>query len=271
MSFDFNIKLTNTQIDLSLSEAMPFNAFPEEMLLKILAENPVTADSAAALVCKSWNTAVKKLPDLSLKVYGKTEWEKYYGFVLEDGIPPLPHNIDRIAREFRRRLGGKQEAPTCSVFLIPKGLNLKTLKELIEKPLDGYATQFNPFVTWLGVFNFSDKQSVLESHWVLMTNGVIEGSRGMWEQDQEELLATKGGEGCCPPLMIDACVCSFMNYVSSRARLFDRDTWTYVKPETTLDEEERPFVVGGFEFQGLDLNDHYPSDSIGVAACIKFY
>jgi len=102
-------------------------------------------------------------------------------------------------------------------------LTLKTLGELVKKPLQGPATQYRHFK--LGEYT---DPAAPPSHWVLMTRDVIEGSRNKSYQDQQTLLSQKGHGFYAVPTILDVTVCIVMEYVRSGTRLYSNSpcTWT---------------------------------------------
>ena len=112
------------------------------------------------------------------KVFGKKEWEKYFGDIGEE--PPLPANIERILNEPCSFWPGKKVKETHLLVLIPNEVNGKPftmnyLGKLIQRPKSGHSTKYMDYSNHA-------KEAVGDksypSHWVLMTRNIIPGSIG---------------------------------------------------------------------------------------------
>lgn len=162
------------------------------------------------------------------------------------------------------------------LVLIPETVNGKpldsiTLGELVRDPKDGHATKYAHI--WDAIVKEHGNQSVVKSHWVLMTKDVIEESRNKSYTDQQALitdLAKKTGIDYEVPNVLDAAICIFMKYISSEERLFSDRPATYTRCQEKI--EGKQIIVGGFYPFGLSVEtSSIDYHSIGVAALRKFF
>jgi len=186
------------------------------------------------------------LPDPNLKVFGKEAWKEYYHFEVDGEIPPLPEEIGQIVNDLRTRLKGEKEAPTFSLLLMPKGLTLNQLKDLVQNPAKGNSTQFN-IGSWSKIFKELGDKPIENSYWILMTNDVIEGSRNKSYADQVKVVEEKAGSEWQVPKLLEAAVCSFMNHVSSgeeKTYLFGQKPWTFTRCQEKISgwQEEKNYA-----------------------------
>ena len=221
-------------------------------------------DHKTFLVCKLWNLVVQKLPDPTLKVFGKEAWKDYYNLEVEEEAPPLPKKIYQITRSLRCRLAGKNEAPPCTAILMPEGLTLYKLIGLMKEPFKGNSTKFNGYLISLSrEFN----EHVKKSYWFVITNGVIEGSRGKNYVDQTALVRQKTGSECELPKILEALACCAMHHVSSGKCLFGQ------APQTVTGCQEQvngyPMIVGG-NASGRFFAYSFDALISGAAASRKF-
>ena len=153
------------EIGPSINEVLPL-----DMIRLVLGNIPIFSERSVSLVCKSWAEMVPKLPDYTLNIFGQEAWEGL-GLKVEGDIPQLPENILQQTRKLRRKLSGEKEAPRCSVILMPKGMTLNKLKELMESKGIKFRYISRSILTQLG------DAPIDKSYWYLITNDVIEGSK----------------------------------------------------------------------------------------------
>jgi serine/threonine protein kinase len=206
-------------------------------------------------------------PLLPSCAFGAAEWKKYFGDV---GIePPLPKDIDQILSASCPFWPGKKVQETHLLVLVPqtvggKSLTLKTLGELVKKPLTGPATELN-----VGYYlkAYTDPAAP-PSHWVLMTRDLIEGSPHKSYKDQQKLLNKKGQGDYAVPTILDATVCIFMEHFRSGTRLYPSNPGcgVYTRCQEKYDDDSQ-FIVGCFASYGLHVREHsYDFNSSGVGA-----
>jgi hypothetical protein len=181
-------------------------------------------------------------PVLPAWVCGAAEWKKYIG---DPGVePPLPPEIIQ-------RLG---ELNANNVLvLIPETVNgrpldLKLMGELVQKPLQGHATQYRGF----NLGQYVDRPTS-KSHWALLTRTVIEGSRNKFYEEEQPVLnsySLKTGIPYEVPTVLDATVCNFMEYVRFGTWLYGDKPWTFTWCQEKYDANYH-LVVGGGSAPGL--------------------
>jgi hypothetical protein len=188
------------------------------------------------------------------KAFGPKEWFIHFGNDLSH-VPPLPHNIAEILSSPCPFWPSKRVHETHLLVLIPQTvhdqpLTLKILRELVKKPLTGFATK--NFMFELGEYTDPDAPP---SHWVLLTRDVIEGSRKKSYPDQQTLLSQKGHGVYAVPTVLDAAVCIFTEYVRSGIGLYLNSPrpYTYTICQEKHDADFQ-LVVGGFGPDGLDVS-----------------
>ncbi len=210
----------------------------------------------------------KKISIVPSIAFGAAEWKKYFGDV---GVePPLPSNIDQILMGPCPIWPDKKVHETHLLTLIPKTVNgtpltLKNLGELVQKPLQGNATQYRSF----SLGEYSDTP-VPASHWILMSRDVIPNSRKKSYKDQQTL--AQGCTGYAIPSVLGAAVAIFMEYVRSGTRLYNNNPWTYTSCQEQYNKNWQ-LVVGGFAPGGLHVSDYYVvggTEGLGVGVSRKF-
>ncbi len=201
--------------------------------------------------------------------FGPEQWEEHFGDVGE--VPPLPDNIEEILASDCPHFPGKKVSDTHMLTLIPatvdgKSFTLNRLGELIKSPKKGFATRYNYYNE--KVCGQIGSQAPEKSYWVLMTKGILDGSRGKSRNKQLEVAA--GKKEYEAPTVLEAATTVLMNHVSSGLRLLPHEPWTL----TCCLEQINAFksVVGHFDFSGLSINYAYYDDdlNVGVAAARKF-
>jgi hypothetical protein len=233
----------------SISSAMPTDVM-ENIIFRNL---PFSVLGRCSLVCKVWREmSEKQINTFSHeKAFGPKEWFIHFGIDLSN-VPRLPPDIAEILSSDCPFWPSKEVHETHLLVLVPQTvngqpLNLKTLGELVKKPLKGLATQLRSFI--LGKYTDPTAPS---SHWVLLTRDVIEGSRNKSYPDQQTLLSQKGQGVYAVPTILDATVCIFMEYVRSGTRLYSDSPWTYTRCQEKHNAKWQ-LGVGGFASGGLHV------------------
>src|SRR5579872_7140431 len=131
----------------SISSAMP--TLPTEVIGNIIFRNlSLPALGICSSVCKVWREMAEKQINLFSheKVFGPKEWFIHFGTHLRN-VPRLPPNIAEILSSDCPFWPRKKVHETHLLVLVPQTVNgqpltLKTLGELVKKPLTGSATQY---------------------------------------------------------------------------------------------------------------------------------
>ena len=140
------------------------------------------------------------------------------------------------------------------------------MEELIKSPKgEGHGTKYDYY--WDEAREAIGNQSPDSSYWVLMTRGVLPGSRSESYQDQCALVERH--QGYTVPGALEAAVMMLLHHVRSGERLYSDSPYTY-----TRCREELPgfhLVVGGFSSGGLCVSSYVDDSHInGVAGLRKF-
>lgn len=208
--------------------------------------------------------------------FGQEQWAKYFGDI-GNNPPSLPKDIHEILKSPCPFFSGKKVEETHVLVLIPEiingqPLNLETLGELVKTPKNSHGSQYKNLCD--SITKTIGQQVTTQSHWVLMTKDVIEGSKKKSYSEQKKLIAEVNRQKKLNyeiPNALDAAICIFMHQVSSQKHLFNIQPCTYTRCQENI--EGYQVIVGGFSFSGLDVrtfqNDH--DYVVGVAALRKFF
>lgn len=114
------------------------NMLHPEMIREILSQ-PVLSDGEHARtreVCSLWVDPRYniEITNPGLKVFGPTVWKDYLGLEIEDEVPPPPARIVEMVKSLRESIKGQEEAPSCTLVLMPKGLTANKLMDLVKNP-----------------------------------------------------------------------------------------------------------------------------------------
>ena len=252
-----------------LSTVIP--ALPNDVIGNIIFSHlSLPALGICSRVCKAWNKLAMEHMDAFSheRAFGPKEWFIYFGGYLKN-TPRLSPNMTEILNSPCPFVDGKKVHETHLLVLVPQTVNgqpltFKTLGELVQKPLQGHATNYSYF--YLGVYT---DPAAPPSHWVLMTRDVIEGSRNKRYQTQQALLSQKGQGFYRVPTIIDATVCIFMEYVRTATRLYSDSPWTFARCQEKYSADCQ-LGVGGFGAGGLNISHDGADDMfIGVGGSRK--
>lgn len=267
----------------SISPTLPTDTdytkyLPKEILNEVLSYLDDPKDLARCLrVNKQWNKVANQdglwEAFFPKEAFGKKEWATYFGDIGKE--PPLPREVYGILNSPCPVYSEKKVAETHTLILIPKTVDGEELtfnkwKVLIKSPISGNATDFRydaPIAQ-----EYGDK-SPPETHWVLVLNDVIPGSRNKRYADQTTLVANLAKLAKADykvPNMLDVMACIFMKYVSSKVRLLSNDPRTYTRCQEGVFGTFQ-VVVGCFAPSGFSVSSlRYGHGETGVAALRKF-
>jgi len=179
----------------------------------------------ASGVCKEWRQCaepekVKRVKDFC---FGLKDWNKYYGCEVDK--TPLPQNMWKILTGPCPFWSKKQVRETHMLILIPKTvkgkpLTLNTLQELIQKPKQGHAPNYQ-FNFGLAKKTFGD-QSIPKSYWALMTKDLIPSSRNKNYSEQKALIKSP----YTIPGALEIVTGILMHHVKSERRLYSSKPWS---------------------------------------------
>jgi hypothetical protein len=188
----------------------------------------------------------KRYPSIA---FGKEQWAKYFGDVGDE--PPLPPKILKILNSSCPIWPGQKVHETHLLTLIPKTVNgqpltLKTLGELVQKPLQGPPSKFQ-------YLDLGQSQDIPPEHsyWTLLSRDVIPGSRNKSYANQQKLVQQYPGYEV--PHVLDTAVALFMEHVQSGTRLYSDAPWTFTRCQEKYSDQWQ-LIVGGFAVGGLRVS-----------------
>ena len=258
---------------------------PDELVLKVFFYLNIATLGTICCVNKAWKQLANDPILLKKAIYreiafGNDKWAQCFGAdVVKDEdkreeFSSLPSD-DFIAdcKKFKSIFPGRNAKDSLMLVRLPKtlngGLTLKNLGELAKKYFSysdrGYGFILPPIVQELG-----DK-SIDKSHWVLMTKGILPGSRAKSYSEQQKIvadLAEKSLIGYEVPDTLESAVCILSQYFGSNIRLFSDNPWTYTYCKDEFEGYQT--VVGGFASAGLIVSYDIYHDNLGIAALRKF-
>lgn len=252
----------------------PFESLPTEIMLMVFSYLEPKDLGRCSQVSRVWKAlaADESLWKAPAAAFGAAKWNTYFGDVGKE--PPLPSNIYQIMKSRCPFWERKRVEETHLLVLVPqtvngKPLNLESLEELVKAPKEGSSTQYQYFNSG----QYKDLPASA-SHWMLMTRDVLPGSRNQSYADQQALVARyaqKAGASYEVPHVLDAAVCTFMEYVQSGNRLYSDNPWTYTRCQEKWNEGWQ-LVVGGLSPEGLSVGDSqfYVHDSLGIGCSRTF-
>ena len=209
---------------------------------------------------------------------GKEIWERYYGAVGEEPALPAYIEEEKMMNSPCPFWPGHKLKETHLLVLIPshvggQPLTLDYLGQLIKRPQgEGHGTKYGYY--WDEARAAIGSQSPGRSYWVLMTRGVLPGSRAKSYPDQCALVAKYASVTGLPyvvPGALEAAVVMLLHHVRSGEFLYGRDPLTYTRCQEKVQNFQ--LVVGGFSSGGLYvyyLNYDYNLSRDGVAGLRKF-
>ena len=211
---------------------------------------------------------------------GKEIWELYYGAVGEEPALPAYIEEEKMMNSPCPFWPGHKLKETHLLVLIPshvggQPLTLNYLAELIQSPQgEGHGTKYGYY--WDEVREAIGSQSPGRSYWVLMTRGVLPGSRNKRYEDQHKLVVAHANRTGLPyevPGALEAAVVMLLHHVRSGEFLYGLDPLTYTRCQEKVQNFQ--LVVGGFSSGGLYVNflnfyDNSYGGDYGVAGLRKF-
>jgi hypothetical protein len=205
-------------------------------------------------------------PSLPAAAFGALKWEQCFGLKVMQ--PPLPPDIETILASPCPFFPGRRVSETHLLTLIPEGMTLERLESLVHNPRQGNKIKFNykNITTWE---EYGQTPSG-KTHWVLMTNDVLPGSRSQTWDNQKALVAKYRSQGYELPSCIDVAASLFLEYVQTEKRFYPDSPCTCTRC-VELVSQKYPVVLGGFTAAGLDVTGNVcVNEAYGVGAVRKF-
>lgn len=203
--------------------------------------------------------------------------------LLPEKIPPLPDNIVNILLSPCPIKKGKQIKDTHILTLVPREAgNLNKFEQTLRR----YGEQHYPQNENPLQYRYFSQTARYEhgttpfrpTHWVLMTNGVLPGSRNKTFQTQLKLienLSKRAGAEHEAPTLQQAVTAMMTHKVATGVTLYRAgnagDNYLYTCTRVQERTNNCPLIVGGFAPSGLSISyDYIAHEDFGVAARRKF-
>jgi len=215
------------------------NARAEEKIRAIEAQQ-------AQKVAELQSTALPRI------AFGKAEWERYFGEVGEQ--PPLPADIGEILSGPCPYWEGRRVEDTHMLVLIPETVNgapltLNSLKELIQRPLEGgHNTDYRCYED--NIKNELGDQGASHSYWALMTKDVLPNSRNKTFSEQQALIQGP----YVVPGALEAATAILMHHAKGGEKLYPQNPNTYTRCQEKVSNNLYRVLVGSFGPAGLDVS-----------------
>ncbi|MBS0615367.1 MAG: hypothetical protein JSR58_02290 [Verrucomicrobia bacterium] len=205
--------------------------------------------------------------DLEKVVFGKEAWNAHFGDVGE--VDPIPEALVKALEEPCPFIKGKKVKETHIACWIPTSvngtpLNLNTLGELVQKPLQGNTSKYE--YIWPQAKTDHGDKPIEKGHWILLTKTVLEGSRNKTYDQQKQLVESYSVYEV--PTVLSTAIALFMHHARTGERLYNDNPWTVTRCQEKSDGWS--LVVGGFAAGGLHVHDTYVNEFIGVGGLRKF-
>lgn len=199
--------------------------------------------------------------------FGAKEWVEHFGMYV-GAEPPIPQEMHRALKQpCPFSSDGKTVEETHTITLIPNGLTLKILGEIVKAkcPKMGEESGYKFILSDLLTLGNSGKP-----YWMLMPKMILKGSRKMNFADQQRLVDLMGSGKYHAPSAIEAAASLLAEHARLGLCLFDEEQLTYTHCQDSY--LGRQVIVGGFTPAGLCVNYHsYESSAaIGIAPVRRF-
>ena len=266
-----------------------------DLILDLLPPADVWATQRVCKACHNrfWSYDQLRREQLTLTdlAFGAGKWLKYYGLKVSD-VPPVPLEIYALLDQECRIWPGRRVRDTHLLTLIPKGLTLNHLEELIQHPLNGdHATQYHDrkdcYEPYVGR-ELGDK-AIPASYWVLMTRHILPDSRNKHYSQHQALVAHQAQRTRVPyvmPRTIEAIAGIVTHFVEHKERLYGDDkqdvlvwhdskqsnSYTYTRCAEKVNGNQWSVVVGCFFSGGLGVYSLYDiwDDFCGVGGVVRW-
>ena len=266
---------------------------PRELVDSIFDLLPPTDVWTTQRVCKSWHNRFwgydkerrEQLTEPE-RAFGASKWLKYYGLEVTDA-PRVPAEILALLDQECGIWPGRKVAETHLLTLIPKGLTLNQLAELIQLPLNGgHPTEYRDYSDYVN--DAYGTTPVPASYWVLMARHILPNSRNQTLDHQRALVAQQAQRTGFPyamPGVVEAAASIVTHFVEHGELLYgdgkqDVHAWndnkqpewyTYTRCEQKVNNNQPSVVVGSFSSAGLYVFLTSPSGHrvYGVSAVVR--
>ena len=264
----------------------PIEILPDELILEVFSHLNLATLGTICCVSKAWKRLANEPILWKIAIYreiafGNDKWAQCFGTDVvknEDNreeFSSLPSDkFIADCKKFKSIFPERNAKDSLMLVRLPKtlngGLTLKNLGKLAESYFSNSDIGYK-FI-WTRIVQELGDKSIDKSHWVLMTKGILPGSRAKNYGEQQKIvadLAKKSLIGYEVPETLESAVCILSQYFGSNIRLFSDNPLTYTRCKDKVQGYQT--VVGGFAPAGLCvIYRNYDRDNIGVAALRKF-
>ncbi len=189
----------------------------------------------------------------------------------------IPKGVLEILEERSVGLEGYREGAkigdTHMLLLIPKTVNgkpftLEILGELVKSK--GYLQKSKNGFSY--IIQGITSQEVSKSYYVLISKGLLVGSRNKSYENQEAMVANfpiRPGIIYKVPRVIEVAAAAYLEYVifGGGVRLFSSKSLSYTRCEDVVKGSH--MVVGGFAGSGLEFHNYHYAEPMGIAAALR--
>ncbi|WP_194847472.1 hypothetical protein [Candidatus Neptunochlamydia vexilliferae] len=219
-----------------------------------------SSSSSSSSTTQVFNTTTgRKLPDIAI---GKAVWEKHFGKgSIEGEEGTLPDDIEDILNAptpFKVEGFSGKVRDTHILVWIPervKGINVS---------LNSLSGLFNRYSYYHGPIGSKEgNKSTGKAHWVLMSKGLIEGTRNKSYIDHKKTIDMYACQGYVIPRAIDLAASLLIYEKATQQRLLPINPYTYARCQEKITNNQ-PVAIGNFGNQGFRVDfryENYPESS----------
>ena len=201
-----------------------------------------------------------------------------FGLEVRDTLPPRNRDVIPVLVDLFKRLEIENGAG-ITLLTVPKGLSLESVDESARDPLKGNSTNIRYCLD--DVREQLGCEKVGNTYYVLITEGLINGSREKSVEEQKALVEEKG---CVVPTCLSLVTLNLLTYITTfepdPPRLYtslDNDRYyTISRSVETIknyDGLDCTVSVGNYDPEGLlvtHVHHCFDCNAVGVAAMWKF-
>lgn len=203
------------------------------------------------------------IPSGSEVAFGNEVWKKHYEGI--SNLPSMPQELDDFLRSPCTIWTGKKKFQTHIVACIPK-ITLQKFVSLHPKALEAPLFKIGEDLEE----DFDSIESKAEApYWIAFTRNTIPGSYKKTFAQRLNLLEQY--DGYRPPTLLEAAICSALEYLENRQRIFSENQPTWMQwtqcTETLFGD---PCCVGKTDHQGIGIFTYAGRAYGGLAAVRTF-
>ncbi|MBS0616345.1 MAG: hypothetical protein JSR58_07340 [Verrucomicrobia bacterium] len=204
-------------------------------------------------------------------VFGKKAWNTYFGDVGE--VDSIPEELVRALEEPCPFTQGKRVKETHIVCWIPEKINgtclsIKSLKQLVTKPLQGNASEIRR-IQWPSKEERSSV-TITRGHWILVTKTILKDSENQSYDEQKKRLESYHDYQM--PSVLSFSVALFTHYARTGELFYGLHPSIYTRCQENADG--LAVCAGAFGTIGLcilsNISNQVTLDDDGVPLHLKF-